>query len=224
MQFIPIVERITSNPGPDGLHLITPSWSKCVEVSEWSVEPIQYGKFLCAIFDDWVRQDVGRYFVQIFDVALESWCGIPQGLCVFRETCGTALAIEHNGDLYSCDHYVYPENKLGNIMEAPLASLVESSKQREFGAAKQNSLPRYCRECEVRFACNGECPKHRFLQSPDGEPGLNYLCAGYKMFFNHIDPYMEFMAGELQNGRAPANVMHWRPPQLTADASATIHP
>jgi uncharacterized protein len=224
MQFIPIVERITSNPGPDGLHLITPSWSTSVEVSEWSVEPIQYGKFLCAIFDDWVRRDVGRYFVQIFDVALESWCGIPQGLCVFRETCGTALAIEHNGDLYSCDHYVYPENKLGNIMEAPLASLVESSKQREFGAAKQNSLPRYCRECEVRFACNGECPKHRFLQSPDGEPGLNYLCAGYKMFFNHIDPYMEFMAGELQNGRAPANVMHWRPPQLTADASATIHP
>jgi uncharacterized protein len=223
MQFIPVVERLTSNPGPDGLHLISPSWNKSVQVSEWSVEPIQYGKFLCAIFDDWLRRDVGRYFVQIFDVALESWYGVPQGLCVFRETCGTALAIEHNGDLYSCDHYVYPENKLGNIMEAPLESLVASSTQRQFGAAKRNMLPRYCRECEVRFACNGECPKHRFLQTPDGEAGLNYLCAGYKMFFNHIDPYMEFMVGELQNGRAPANVMQWCPTQQTANA-ATASP
>jgi uncharacterized protein len=159
-----------------------------------------------------VRRDVGRYFVQIFDVALESWYGVPQGLCVFRETCGGALALEHNGDLYSCDHFVYPENKLGNIMEAPLESLAGSSQQRQFGEAKRSSLPRYCRECEVRFACNGECPKHRFLQTPDGEPGLNYLCAGYKLFFNHIDPYMRFMASELHNERAPANVMRWRPP------------
>lgn len=212
MQFIPVVERIADPPGPDGLHLISPSWNSSAEVSEWSVEPLQFGKFLCAIFDHWVRRDVGRYFVQIFDVALESWCGMPQGLCVFRETCGTALAIEHNGDLYSCDHYVYAENKLGNIMESPLESMVDSAQQHRFGMAKRNSLPRYCRECEVRFACNGECPKHRFIQTPDGEPGLNYLCAGYKLFFNHIDPYMKFMAGELKHQRAPANVMTWRPP------------
>ncbi len=211
MQFIPIVERVTGAPAADGLHLIGPNWKNSAEVSDWSVEPLQFGKFLCTIFDEWVRKDVGRQFVQIFDVALESWYGVPQSLCVFRETCGDALALEHNGDLYSCDHFVYPENKLGNIMEAPLASLVGTSQQRTFGTEKRDSLPRYCRECEVRFACNGECPKHRFLTTPDGEPGLNYLCAGYKLFFNHIDPYMKFMAAELQNQRAPANVMQWHP-------------
>jgi len=217
MQFIPVAERIASSPGPDGLHLISPNWRSAADVSDWSVEPLQFGKFLCAIFDEWVRNDVGRYFVQVFDVALESWYGMPQQLCVFRETCGTALAVEHNGDLYSCDHFVYPENKLGNIMETPLESLVGSSKQRRFGAEKRDSLPRYCVECDVRFACNGECPKHRFLQTPDGEPGLNYLCAGYKMFFHHVAPYMEFMAGELRSGRAPANVMRWRPPEQAID-------
>ena len=213
MQFIPIVERTASAPGPDGLRLISSSSKASAEVSEWSVEPLQFGKFLCAIFDEWVRTDVGRYFVQVFDVALESWYGMPQGLCVFRETCGSALALEHSGDLYSCDHFVYPENLLGNIMEAPLESLAGSAQQLQFGVAKRDSLPRYCRECDVRFACNGECPKHRFLQTPDGESGLNYLCAGYKLFFHHIDPYMQFMASELQNGRAPANVMRWQPPQ-----------
>lgn len=217
MQFIPIVERVASAPGPDGLHLIAPTWQSSAEVSQWSVEALQFGKFLCAIFDEWVRRDVGRYFVQVFDVALESWYGMPQGLCVFRETCGGALAIEHNGDLYSCDHFVYPENKLGNIMESPLQSLVGSVQQRRFGVDKRNSLPRYCRECEVRFACNGECPKHRFLKTPDGEPGLNYLCAGYKLFFNHVGPYMEFMASELQNGGAPANVMTWQPPTAAGE-------
>lgn len=217
MQFIPVVERAAFPSGPEGLRLISPTSEGSGEVTEWSVEPLQFGKFLCGIFDDWVRRDVGEQFVQIFDVALESWYGMPQGLCVFRETCGVALAIEHSGDLYSCDHYVYPENKLGNIMESPLESMVASPQQRRFGVAKRNSLPRYCRECEVRFACNGECPKHRFLQTPDGEPGLNYLCAGYKLFFNHIAPYMEFMADELQHGRAPANVMQWRPPHQMPD-------
>ena len=220
MQFIPVVERIAAAPGPDGLHLISPSWQSSAEVSDWSVEPLQFGKFLCAIFDEWVRRDVGEYFVQVFDVALESWYGMPQGLCVFRETCGAALAIEHNGDLYSCDHFVYPENKLGNIMAAPLESLAGSAQQRRFGLSKRTTLPRYCRECEVRFACNGECPKHRFLTTPDGEPGLNYLCAGYKLFFNHIGPYMEFMATELQNDRAPANVMTWQPPAKMGASSA----
>jgi uncharacterized protein len=207
MQFIPIVERIAYKPGPDSLVLISPKSKESARVSAWSVEPRQYGKFLCAIFDEWVRNDVGKYFVQLFDVTLESWLGLEQSLCVFRETCGQAMAIEHNGDLYSCDHYVYPENKLGNIMEKPLASLVNSPQQTDFGLDKRETLPRYCRECEVRFACNGECPKHRFIRTPDGEEGLNYLCAGYKLFFKHVDPYMRFMAEELRHLRPAANVM-----------------
>ena len=209
MQFIPIVERIAAKADPEGLVLISPTYEQRAQVSEWSVEPEQYGKFLCAIFDEWVRQDVGRVYVQTFDVALESWLGMQPGLCIFRETCGDAMAIEHNGDLYSCDHYVYPENKLGNVIEQPMESLVNSAQQRKFGLDKRDTLPRYCRECEVRFACNGECPKHRFIRTPDGEAGLNYLCAGYKIFFKHIDPYMRFMTEELRHDRAPANVMAW---------------
>lgn len=209
MQFIPIVERIAGASAPDGLLLIGPKAEVPAKVSSWSVEPAQFGKFLNAIFDEWVRQDVGRYFVQIFDVALESWLGLEPGLCVFRETCGAAMAIEHNGDVYSCDHYVYPENRLGNVIENPLAELVNSDQQRRFGHDKRETLPRYCRECEVRFACNGECPKHRFVRTPDGEEGLNYLCQGYKLFFKHIDPYMRFMADELRHERPPANVMGW---------------
>jgi len=209
MQFIPIVERITDTPGMNGLTLISPASEHPGKVSDWSVDPRQYGEFLCRIFDRWVRNDVGKYFVQIFDVALESWLGLPSGLCVFRETCGSALALEHNGDLYSCDHFVYPENRLGNIMDHPLESLVESAQQTKFGLDKRDKLPRYCRECDVRFACHGECPKHRFIQTPDGEDGLNYLCAGYKLFFHHIDSYMNFMASELRRHRAPANVMEW---------------
>jgi uncharacterized protein len=173
------------------------------------VEPTTYGKFLSRIFDEWVKKDVGRTFVQLFDVALESWMGMEASLCVFRKTCGSALAMEHTGDLYSCDHFVYPENKLGNIMETALEKLVDSPEQHAFGEAKLNSLPKMCRTCEVRFACNGECPKHRFLTTPDGETGLNYLCAGYKHFFKHVDPYMQFMAGELRAGRPPANIMRF---------------
>jgi len=198
---------VAEAPDPHGLVLIGPHSGREVAVSEWSVEPLQFGKFLCSIFDEWVRCDVGRHFVQIFDVALESWAGTLQSLCIFRETCGEAMAIEHNGDLYSCDHYVYPENRLGNIMEHSLATLVSSDQQRRFGLDKRDALPRYCQECEVRFACNGECPKHRFTRTPDGEWGLNYLCAGYKLFFKRIDPYMQFMAAELRQCRPPANVM-----------------
>lgn len=209
MQFIPVVERIAREANDAGLVLIQPSDSGDAQVSEWSVDPVDYGRFLCAIFDEWVRNDVARYYVQIFDVALEAWVGMPASLCVFRETCGSAMAMEHNGDLYSCDHFVYPENKLGNIMERPLESLVESTQQAKFGLDKRDSLPRYCRECDVRFACNGECPKHRFIRTPDREAGLNYLCGGYKMFFHHVDPYMRFMAGELRQGHPPANVMRW---------------
>jgi uncharacterized protein len=218
MQFIPIVERISNQATVDGLQLISPSFAGSAKVAPWSVEPRQFGRFLCAIFDEWVRNDVGRYFVQLFDVGLEMWSGMEASLCVFRKQCGAALAMEHSGDLYSCDHFVYPENRLGNIMESPLAELVDSEQQRKFGADKETMLPKYCRECDVRFACNGECPKHRFLTTPDGEPGLNYLCAGYKMFFHHVDPYMQFMARELAAQRPPANVMRWIAAQETQKA------
>jgi uncharacterized protein len=207
MQFIPIVERKTSEPASDGLVLIQPSFDRPAEVTEWSVEAKAYGNFMARIFDEWVKMDVGRYFVQLFDVALESWLGMDASLCVFRKTCGSAMAMEHTGDVYSCDHFVYPEHKLGNITEMALEQMVSSAQQEKFGNDKRDLLPRMCRECEVRFACNGECPKHRFLKTPDGEAGLNYLCAGYKYFFNYIDPYMRFMANELRAGRPPANIM-----------------
>ncbi len=208
MQFIPIVERSAKGEGENGLDLVSPAFENA-SVTEWSVDPVQYGNFLCTIFDEWVRKDVGKVFVQIFDVALESWLGMEPALCIFRKKCGNALVIEHNGDIYSCDHFVYPENKLGNIMEKPLESMVESEQQKKFGNDKLETLPNYCLNCEVRFACNGECPKHRFIKTPDGEDGLNYLCAGYKNFFNHIDPYMKFMSEEVIQRKPPANVMFW---------------
>ena len=154
-----------------------------------------------------MRRDVGKVFVQLFDVALSNWTGSGSPLCVFAEKCGVALAIEHNGDLYSCDHYVYPKYRLGNILNQSLGAMVSSPAQVNFGNAKLDSLPRYCRECDVRFACNGECPKHRFTRTPDGESGLNYLCAAYKQFFHHIDPHLRVMAQLLRDGRAAADIM-----------------
>ncbi len=219
MQFIPIIERKTSQATRDGLTLVLPTFTADAQVTDWSVEPVQFGKFLCGIFDEWVRHDVGKQFVQLFDVSLEMWFGQEASLCVFRRKCGQALAMEHGGDLYSCDHFVYPENRLGNIMETPLAELVDSPQQKKFGEDKESTLPKYCQTCDVRFACNGECPKHRFLTTPDGEPGLNYLCAGYKMFFHHVDPYMRFMADQLQREQAPANVMRWVAQQDAAKAA-----
>jgi uncharacterized protein len=171
------------------------------------VKSEQYGIFLCAIFDEWVRQDVGKIFVQLFDVALGNWMGLGSSLCVFAEKCGAAMAIEHNGDVYSCDHYVYPKYRLGNVMNESLGALVGSRQQVKFGNDKADLLPRFCRECEVRFACNGECPKHRFIKTPDGEEGLNYLCAAYKRFFNHADPHMKTMGRLLREGRAAADIM-----------------
>jgi uncharacterized protein len=207
IQFIPVVERRAAEPDGDGLVLIQPSSTHAGEVTEWSVEPLAYGKFLSRVFDEWVKRDVGQCFIQLFDVALESWMGMEASLCVFRKTCGSALAMEHGGDLYSCDHFVYPANKLGNVMETTLREMVGSAQQKKFGLDKRDTLPRMCQTCDVRFACNGECPKHRFAMTPDGEPGLNYLCAGYKHFFHHIDPHMQFMAAELRAGRPPANIM-----------------
>ena len=221
LQFIPIVEQVAATPDPNGLMLLKPYARQKTTVSEWSVEPLQFGKFLSTVFDEWVLSDVGRVFVQIFDVALESWSGLPQSLCVFAPQCGKALAVEHNGDLYSCDHFVYPENKLGNIMERAMSGLVNSPQQARFGSAKATSLPSDCQKCDVRFACNGECPKHRFNTTASGEYGLNYLCAGYKHFFHHIDPYMRFMANELRQDGSPARVMEWARTSGSVHAPAT---
>jgi uncharacterized protein len=150
---------------------------------------------------------VGHVFVQMFDAALAAWVGEPSGLCIFAETCGDALALEHNGDLYFCDNFVEPKYLLGNITQLPMLDMVASDRQRAFGLAKRDTLPRYCRECEVRFACHGECPKNRFIRTPDGEPGLNYLCAGYKAFFAHVDLSMKIMTQLLRRNRAPAEIM-----------------
>jgi uncharacterized protein len=208
MQFIPVVERQATQPSINGLVLLGPEQG-LAQVTDWSVEPEAFGSFLCTIFDEWVRQDVGNFFVQLFDVTLELWLGMQPSLCIFSETCGNALVLEHNGDIYSCDHYVYPENKLGSIMESGLTSLARMEQQSVFGKTKRDSLPAFCRNCDVRFACNGECPKHRFMTTPDGEAGLNYLCAAYKRFFHHVAPYMEFMGRELLNHRSPATVMEY---------------
>jgi uncharacterized protein len=209
MQFIPVVERLAHVPEEDGLALVSPDSAARAAVTPWSVDPADFGTFLCTIFDEWVRHDVGRYHVQQFDVALEAWVGQQSSVCVFRETCGGALALEHNGDVYSCDHYVYPDHRLGNLLTTPLAELVASPQQKAFGDAKRDRLPAECIECDVRFACHGECPKHRFVHSKDGSHDLYDLCAGYKRFFRHVDPPMKFMARELSQRRAPANVMRW---------------
>ena len=196
LQFIPIVERDNESGYQEG-NIVT----------DRSVRADGYGDFLMAIFDEWVRHDVGRVFVQIFDVALAAWAGERAGLCVFEETCGAALAIEHNGAVYSCDHYVEPNYFVGNIVDIPLSEIVVSESQRRFGEAKRDTLPQYCRDCEVRFVCNGGCPKNRIIRTPAGEPGLNYLCAGYRAFFNHIDEPMRYMAAQLRQQRPPATVI-----------------
>ena len=196
LQFIPIVERDNETGFQEG-----------DQVTSRSVEPDAWGRFMISIFDEWVRRDVGTVFVQLFDASLASWLGLPPAVCIFAETCGDALALEHNGDLYSCDHFVEPKYLLGNIMTTHMVELVASPQQRAFGAAKRDTLPRYCLDCEVRFACNGECPKNRFTSTPDGEPGLNYLCAGYKAFFTHVDGIMRVMAERLRAGGYADEIM-----------------
>jgi uncharacterized protein len=196
IQLIPIVERERDASGTER-----------GPVTERSVGPEQYGRFLIAIFDEWVRRDVGEVFVQLFDTALAAWLRLPSPMCIFSETCGRALALEHTGDLYSCDHFVEPQHLLGNIKKKSLREMVLSEQQLRFGNQKRDGLPRYCRECRVRFACQGECPKNRFVDTPDGEPGLNYLCAGYKQYFAHIDRPMQMMARLLRRGRTADEVM-----------------
>jgi uncharacterized protein len=208
IQFIPIVERIRNKPGEEELNLVGPDYENA-SVTDWSVRPEDYGKFLITIFDEWVRKDVGKVFVQMFDVTLANWVGEPPGLCVFSETCGNAMVLEHNGDLYNCDHFVYPLNRLGNIRESTIRGMAQSFEQFTFGNNKMLKLPAYCINCEYRFACHGECPKHRFEFTPDGQRGLNYLCKAYKMFFSYVHPYMQYMGDELAARRSPANVMPW---------------
>lgn len=214
IQLIPIVERVNA----DLLPIANLGWGERGseprpfylqsgdQVTNRSVRPEQFGQFLIKIFEEWVRRDVGTVYVQMFDTTLGAHVG-EYSVCVFAPTCGDALALEHNGDLYSCDHYVEPDFKLGNIRQDHMADLVASKQQRKFGSDKQTTLPRYCRECDVRFACNGGCPKDRFTSTPDGEPGLNYLCADYKKFFQHVDQPMHIMASLLRSGQAPADIM-----------------
>jgi uncharacterized protein len=199
IQFIPIVERIND----DGTTLL----QQGDRVTDRSVQPAQWGAFLLGVFNDWVRHDVGEVHVNFFEAAFASWVGAPALMCIFDETCGNAMALEYNGDLYSCDHFVEPDYLLGNIMREPMRQLVTSDRQRLFGQAKRDSLPRFCRECDVLFACRGECPKNRFAVSPDGEPGLNYLCEGYGAFFRRINEPMRVMAQLYDSGQPPTGIM-----------------
>jgi uncharacterized protein len=208
MQFLPVVERINKSIESSGLKLAAPVHENA-ELAGWSVAAKEFGQFLITIFNEWVRNDVARYYIQIFDTTLANYVGENPGLCIFNDTCGDALVMEHNGDVYSCDHFVFPEYYLGNILNTPLITLVKSQQQFDFGIDKRNTLPRFCLQCDVRYACQGECPKHRFILTPDGKPGVNYLCEGYKMFFKHAEPFMDYMAKEMKNKRPPANVMTW---------------
>ncbi len=205
IQFTPIVERIKTHV--DGRHLANLKDGIDCQLADFSVTPEQWGNFISTIFDEWVRNDVGDYYVQLFDSTLANWMGVGPGVCTLGKSCGHAAAMEFNGDVYSCDHFVFPEYKLGNIRTSSLVEMLYGEKQSEFGKIKQGTLPVQCKECDFLFACHGECPKNRFLQSASGESGLNYLCKGYYRFFKHVAPYMDFMKKELMAQRAPANIM-----------------
>ena len=204
IQFTPIVERMAKRA--DGLTL-APGMEEGGTLSDFSVTPEQWGRFLCDIFDEWVRNDVGSYFIQIFDATLANWAGVQPGLCSLAKECGHAGVMEFNGDVYSCDHFVYPEHLIGNIASHTITEMMYGEKQREFARMKHERLPQQCRECPVEFACHGECPKNRFVRDRYGNPGLNYLCQGYRQFFEHVRPYMDFMKAELDAQRPPSNVM-----------------
>lgn len=205
IQFTPIVERV--RPHSDGRRLAHLMDGDNCPLADFSVTPEQWGRFTCAIFDEWVCHDVGTYFIQLFDSTLANWVGEQPGVCTLAQTCGHAAVMEFNGDVYACDHFVFPEYKLGNIRTHTLVEMLYGEKQRQFGSLKHNGLPTQCKVCKYLFACHGECPKNRFARTADGEPGLNYLCEGYYRFFDHVAPYMDFMKNELQNQRPPANIM-----------------
>lgn len=205
LQFTPIVERLTRHE--DGRNLASLADKDEISLSKASVAPEQWGYFLCAIFDEWVRKDVGRIFVEIFDCTLANWMGISPGICAYSKECGHAGVMEHNGDVYSCDHFVFPEYKLGNIRDHSLIDMLYGEQQQEFSRLKHSSLPRQCKECDMEFACHGECPKNRFMKDKYGDSGLNYLCPGYYHYYQHVAPYMDYMKQELMSQRPPSNIM-----------------
>ena len=206
LQFTPIVERLTRHE--DGRTLASLADKDEISLSEASVAPEQWGYFLCAIFDEWVRKDVGKIFVEIFDCTLANWMGISPGICAYSKECGHAGVMEHNGDVYSCDHFVFPEYKLGNIRDHSLIDMLYGEQQQEFSRLKHSSLPRQCKECDMEFACHGECPKNRFMKDKYGDSGLNYLCPGYYHYYQHVAPYMDYMKQELMSQRPPSNIMN----------------
>lgn len=205
LQFTPIVERLTRHE--DGRTLASLADKNEIPLSEASVAPEQWGYFLSAIFDEWVRKDVGKIFVEIFDCTLANWMGISPGICAYSKECGHAGVMEHNGDVYSCDHFVFPEYKLGNIRDHSLIDMLYGEQQQEFSRLKHSSLPRQCKECDMEFACHGECPKNRFMKDKYGDSGLNYLCPGYYHYYQHVAPYMDYMKQELMAQRPPSNIM-----------------
>lgn len=205
LQFTPIVERLTRHE--DGRTLASLADKDEISLSEASVTPEQWGYFLCAIFDEWVRKDVGKIFVEIFDCTLANWMGISPGICAYSKECGHAGVMEHNGDVYSCDHFVFPEYKLGNIRDHSLIDMLYGEQQQEFSRLKHSSLPRQCKKCDMEFACHGECPKNRFMKDKYGDSGLNYLCPGYYHYYQHVAPYMDYMKQELMSQRPPSNIM-----------------
>lgn len=204
IQFTPIVERSLTGASKKSLASID---DENAPLTDYSITPEQWGYFTCTIFDEWVHHDVGEYFIQLFDSTLANWVGETPGVCSLAKTCGHAGVMEYNGDVYSCDHFVFPKYKLGNIYTKSLLEMMYSEKQQRFGQAKLLSLPQQCKQCIYLFACNGECPKNRFCSTEEGEPGLNYLCKGYQRFFSHVSPYMDFMKNELMNERPPSNIM-----------------
>lgn len=205
LQFTPVVERIAERP--DGLTLASAHQQEA-SLTDYSITPEQWGRFLCGVYDEWVKEDIGRVFVQLFDATLANWAGEPPGICSLSPTCGRAAAMEANGDVYCCDHFVFPEYRLGNIRQQSLTVMLYGERQQRFGRDKSATLPRQCRECSFLFACHGECPKNRFAKDRYGEPALNYLCEGYKQFFTHVAADMDFMKAELDAGRSPANLMY----------------
>ncbi len=215
MQFMPVLEHVkypldkNGKPVKGSRPFIVDPHESGAQIAPWSVSDVGFGKFMCDIFDYWVRNDVGRYYVNQFDATLANWYGVQPGTCVYAETCGGNSVIEHNGDLYPCDHFVYPKYLLGNITEKSISDMMKSDLQVKFGIDKRNSLPSKCRRCEWLFTCHGECPKHRFNSTEAGETGLNALCTGYKMFYSHVAPYMDFMKDLLNEEKAPAGVIPW---------------
>lgn len=206
IQFTPVVERLGRHT--DGTKLSSPGQGNDdVQLAPFSVGAKEWGNFLCVLFDEWVQNDVGEYYIQLFDATLANWFGVQPGVCSMARTCGHAGVMEFNGDVYACDHFVFPEYKLGNIRTRTLTEMMYSPQQLQFGKDKYEKLPRQCKECDFLFACNGECPKNRFLTTKEGEPGLNYLCEGYRHYFSHVAPFMDFMKQELQAQRPPANIM-----------------